>query len=191
MAGFFVVSVFSYFLFVCLFALLFGFVSVFVFCFCFALICFVFRGDVVSDIILTSLNQTRYLKEVTCCHFDKAIGWSDTSDMLHETNERFNSPVYFMWCTEICPRLGGRLIHCFPPYIIVLSCIYVSKFIRFNNMLLYINNRIGQQVIPTYMRSSPYKLYTWINDSKTKHRQSNLLRIKAGFTFLYRHVKDL
>ena len=38
--------------------------------------------------------------------------------------------------------------------------------IRFNNILLYINNRIGQQVIPTYMKSSPYKLYTWINDSK-------------------------
>jgi hypothetical protein len=28
-----------------------------------------------------------------------------------------------------------------------------------------------QQVIPTYMKSSPYKLYTWIDDSKTKHRQ--------------------
>jgi hypothetical protein len=27
------------------------------------------------------------------------------------------------------------------------------------------------QVIPTYMKSSPYKIYTWINDSKTKHRQ--------------------
>jgi len=34
---------------------------------------------------------------------------------------------------------------------------------------LYINNRIGQQVIPTYVKSSPYKIYTWINDSKTKH----------------------
>ena len=34
---------------------------------------------------------------------------------------------------------------------------------------LYINNRIGQQVIPTYMKSSPYKVYTLINDSKTKH----------------------
>jgi hypothetical protein len=27
---------------------------------------------------------------------------------------------------------------------------------------------VGQQVIPTYMKSSPYKLCTWINDSKTK-----------------------
>jgi hypothetical protein len=40
---------------------------------------------------------------------------------------------------------------------------------KFNNMLLYINNRIGQQVIPTDMKSPPYKIYTWINDSKTKH----------------------
>jgi len=31
---------------------------------------------------------------------------------------------------------------------------------EFNNILLYINNRIGQQVIPTYMKSSPYKIYT-------------------------------
>jgi hypothetical protein len=31
-------------------------------------------------------------------------------------------------------------------------------YVLFNNIWLYINNRIGQQVIPTYMKSSPYNL---------------------------------
>jgi len=40
-----------------------------------------------------------------------------------------------------------------------------------NDILLYINNRVGQQVIPTYMKSSPYKVYTWNNVSKSNHKQ--------------------
>ena len=44
-----------------------------------------------------------------------------------------------------------------------------SELSYFKNILLYIKNMIGQQVIPIYVKSSPYKMYTLINDSKTKH----------------------